>query len=83
MNFIESHFWYTKSQRNGILFLFVILFSVQLALYFIDFSSNEDLNDQEFALIQLKVDSLKTLERTTPKTKIYTLNPNHITVFKA
>lgn len=83
MNFIESHFWYTKSQRNGILFLFVILFSVQLALYFIDFSSNEDLNDQEFALIQLKVDSLKTIEKTAPKTKIYTFNPNYLSDFKA
>ncbi|MEL4454401.1 ComEA family DNA-binding protein [Lutimonas vermicola] len=83
MKFIESHFWYTKSQRNGILFLFVILFSVQLALYFIDFSSNEDLNDQEFALIQLKVDSLKTLEKISPKTKIYPFNPNYLTDFKA
>lgn len=83
MKFLESHFWYNRSQRNGILCLFVILCSVQLALYFIDFSSNEDLNDQEFALLQLKVDSLKTLDKTAPKNKIYPFNPNYLTDFKA
>ncbi len=66
MKFIESHFWYTKSQRNGILFLLVILFSIQLALYFIDFSGEDDLNDQEFALIQSALDSLKKGSTTSP-----------------
>ena len=83
MKFIQSHFWYTKSQRNGILLLLVILFSSQLALYFLDFSSNDDLNEQEFALIQAKLDSLKKESPLTHKPKIYPFNPNYLTDFKA
>jgi DNA uptake protein ComE-like DNA-binding protein len=83
MNFIESHFWYNRSQRNGILFLFIILFSVQLALYFIDFSNKDDLNDQEFAMIQGKIDSLKNTDDTVYKSVIYPFNPNYLTDFKA
>ncbi len=83
MKFLESHFWYTKSQRNGILFMLVILFSSQLALYFFDFSSKNDLNDQEFALIQAKLDSLRKEKTIEPKPKIYPFNPNFLTDFKA
>jgi len=83
MKFIKSHFWYSKSQRNGILFLFVILFSVQLALYFIDFSTKNDFNDREFALIQDKIDSLKNVKRPDIKQQIYPFNPNYLTDFKA
>lgn len=83
MNFIESHFWYTKSQRNGILFLLLILFSSQLALYFFDFSSQDSFNDEEFALIQDKIDSLKNVKKLSPKQQIYPFNPNFITDFKA
>lgn len=83
MKFIESHFWYTKSQRNGILFLLVILFSIEIALYFIDFSGEDDLNDQEFALIQSALDSLKKEAPLTLKPKIYPFNPNFLTDFKA
>lgn len=83
MKFIESHFWYTKSQRNGILFLMVILFSSQLALYFIDFSVKDNLNDQEFAVIQAKLDSLKKQETPAIEPKIYPFNPNYLTDFKA
>lgn len=83
MKFIESHFWYTKSQRNGILFLMVILFSCQLALYFLDFSVKDNLNDQEFAVIQAKLDSLKKQETPAIEPKIYPFNPNYLTDFKA
>jgi DNA uptake protein ComE-like DNA-binding protein len=83
MKFIQSHFWYNKRQRNGILFLFVILFSVQLALYFVDFSSKDNFNDQEFALIQDKIDSLRHIKKTSTKQQIYPFNPNYLTDFKA
>ncbi len=83
MKFIQSHFWYSNRQRNGIVFLFVILFSTQLALYFIDFSSKEEFNDQEFALIQFKIDSLRNVDEITPKKKTYPFNPNYLTDFKA
>ena len=83
MKFIKSHFWYSKSQRNGILFLFVILFSVQLALSSVDFSAKNDFNDQEFALIQVKIDSLRNINKTSIKQEIYPFNPNYLTDFKA
>ena len=83
MKFMESHFWYSKSQRNGILFLFIILFCVQLATYFIDLS-NYDVNDrQEFAAIQAKIDSLKNTESSISQYKTYPFNPNFISDFKA
>ena len=83
MKFIKSHFWYSKSQRNGILFLFVVLFSVQLALYFVDFRPKDDFNDQEFALIQDKIDSLRNVKKISVKQQIYPFNPNYLTDFKA
>ena len=83
MKFIKSHFWYTKSQRNGILFLLLILFSSQLALYFFDFSFQDSFNDEEFTLIQNKIDSLKNVKKLSPKQQIYPFNPNFITDFKA
>ncbi len=83
MKFLESHFWYTKSQRNGILFLLVILFSLQIAFFFIDFLYEEEFSDQEFALIQAKLDSLRKDQAIAPKPKIYPFNPNFLTDFKA
>lgn len=83
MKIFKSHFWYNKSQRNGILFLFVILFLVQAILYFVDFSGELDLNDQEFASIQRKMDSLKSLKQSDKAQKKQVFNPNYLTDFKA
>lgn len=82
MNFRESHFWYNKSQRNGIFFLIIILFSVQLALYFIDFTDHNEFESDEFATIQAKLDSLKSLESKSSDYKIFPFNPNFISDFK-
>ena len=83
MNLRESHFWYNKSQRNGIFFLIVILFSVQLALYLIDLSDYDSLESDEFAAMQAKMDSLKNNESKKAEKKIYPFNPNFISDFKA
>ena len=61
MNLFESHFWYNKRQRNGILFLVFILILLQIALLFVDFSAdeNQQIDKDEFYAIQGKIDSLK------------------------
>ena len=83
MKFMESHFWYNKSQRNGILFLFIILFTAQALLYFVDFSDDNELNEQQFALIQYKIDSLKSIKPASNHQKRKAFNPNYISDFKA
>lgn len=85
MNFLESHFWYNKRQRNGILLLCFILLLVQFLLFFADFSSDQAFSDQEFAEIQYKIDSLKNADSTvaTGKTLAYSFNPNYLSDFKA
>ena len=83
MNFWESHFWYSKSQRNGIFLLIVILFFVQITLYFIDLSEYDSLKSDEFEVIQAKIDSIKNIKSQSSERKIYHFNPNFISDFKA
>lgn len=80
---MESHFWYNKSQRNGILCLFTILFVVQLILIFVDLTEEEEFSENEFALLEDKIDSLKKVEKNKKVFKIYPFNPNYISDFKA
>ena len=54
----KSHFWYNKSQRNGILYLAILIIILQFSYYFIDFSSEEVevLNTPEIVEFQQKMD---------------------------
>ena len=83
MKFIQSHFWYNKRQRNGILFLFLFLFVLQFVLYFSNFSDDESINEEEFALLEAKIDSLQKEKPVRSKPKTYSFNPNYISDFKA
>lgn len=83
MKFIQSHFWYNKRQRNGILFLFIFLFTIQFVLYFFNFSDAESINEEEFALLEAKIDSLQKEKSVRSKPKIYSFNPNYLSDFKA
>ena len=84
MNFFKSHFSYNKRQRNGIFFLLIIIVSLQVVFFFVDFSSEEiiDFSRNEIALFQKEIDSLKTVEIKNRKPKIYPFNPNYITDYK-
>lgn len=84
MKIKKSHFWYNQSQRNGILFLAVIIIALQLILFFIDFPSNEmtNLNTPEILQFQKEVDSLEQVELEKRKPKIYPFNPSFLTDFK-
>lgn len=78
---MKSHFWYTKSQRNGILLLLALLFSVQFIFLYVDFSNEASMHSKELAQFQASLDSLKQRESAKPEIT-YTFNPNYITDHK-
>lgn len=83
MNFFRSHFWYNKSQRNGILLLIAIILIFQAIYIFVDFSNDEVIvEDAELLEHQAYIDSLKIVENKNSKPTIYPFNPNYITDFK-
>ena len=83
MNFFRSHFWYNKSQRNGILILITIILIFQAIYIFVDFSNDEvNIKELELSKYQDHIDSLKIIQKENNKSKIYPFNPNYITDFK-
>lgn len=80
---MKSHFTFSKSQRNGI-FLLILLIVILQGLYFcIDFSSDDiQINKEELAKFQYEIDSLRLVEIEERKPKIYPFNPNYITDYK-
>ena len=84
MNIFKSHFWYNKSQRNGIFILVLIIIVLQVTISFVDFSDNDFLDSEtkEMLTFQKQIDSLKTIELESRKPKIYPFNPNYITDYK-
>jgi DNA uptake protein ComE-like DNA-binding protein len=85
MNLFKSHFWYHKSQRNGILLLVVIIIIFQVIYHFVDFSSDEiiETTSPETFALQKQIDSLKADEIEKRKTKVFPFNPNYLTDYKA
>jgi len=84
MKNFKSHFWYNSSQRNGILFLAILIIALQLIYFFVDFSEEDvtDLNSTEIIKFQQKIDSLKELEIEKRKPKIYPFNPSFLTDYR-
>ena len=84
MNIFKSHFWYNKSQRNGVFFLLFFILILQGVYFFVDFSSSEETNlpSEEIILFQNQIDSLKLIEIENRKPKIYPFNPSFITDYK-
>jgi DNA uptake protein ComE-like DNA-binding protein len=84
MNIFKSHFWYNKSQRNGIFFLGVLILIFQAVIVFVDFSSDEIVNIETPVILTFRrqLDSLKAIRVANTKPKIYPFNPNYITDYK-
>ena len=84
MHKFKSHFWYTKNQRNGIVFLVLIIIVFQLVYFFVDFSPNDktDINSEEIVKFQQEIDSLKNIELAKKTPKIFPFNPSFMTDFK-
>ncbi len=84
MKIFKPHFWYNKSQRNGVFLLVLLILILQGFIYVDFFSSNEavDIGTKELFAFQKQVDSLKKLEIKDRNPKIYPFNPNYITDYK-
>ncbi len=84
MTKFKSHFWYNKSQRNGVLFLAIIIITLQLLYFFVDFSDDNstDFNTEEISRFQQEIDSLKAIQLEVKKPKIFPFNPSFISDFK-
>ena len=88
MKNIKSHFWFNKSQRNGIFFLALIIILLQLVYFFVLplFENENSIATTEIVQLKHQIDSLKQLKidekeaKSTPK--IYPFNPSFITDFK-
>ena len=80
----KLHFWYTKSQRNGVLFLIILIVLAQLVYVFVDFSTTDEvnLNTSEIIAFEKEIDSLREIEIENRKPKLFPFNPNFITDFK-
>ena len=81
MKILKSHFWYHKSQRNGIFFLILLILIIQSVIVFGNFSSDDkiDLNSKQVLAFHEQIDSIRTIEIENRKPKIYPFNPNYIT----
>ena len=84
MKKLKSHFWYTKSQRNGILFLLASIIGLQLLFHFINFGDNGLVtpNQAKMSFYQHQLDSLKKISLEDKKYTIYPFNPNYISDHK-
>jgi DNA uptake protein ComE-like DNA-binding protein len=84
MKIFTSHFWYNKSQRNGIFLLGLIIIVLQVLIFLDAFSSDKKIatENPEILAFQNQIDSLKAVEIESRKPKIFPFNPNYITDFK-
>jgi len=84
MKFIKSHFWYSKSQRNGIFIIVLLILILQSIIFYVDFSSEDVdfLDSIEVSKIHKQIDSLKVIEKARRTPKIDPFNPNYITDYK-
>lgn len=83
MKILKPHFWYNKSQRNGVFFLLLIIVLLQVVYSFIDFSNDKEIfNIDESIALNAKIDSLKKNEIEKRKPKMYPFNPNYISDYK-
>ena len=87
-NFKIARFTFSRSQRNGLFFLILLIIVLQVIYFYIvpktsALSSNDLLvNKAELAKFQKEIDSLKMVKLELGKPKIYPFNPNYITDFK-
>ena len=80
---IQTYFKFSREQRTGVFFLFIIIVALQLVYFFVDFTSaiKEGQEKQKWLSLQSEIDSMKiNIENKIPKG--YLFNPNFITDYK-
>ena len=80
---MKSHFTFSKSQRNGIFLLIIIIVIFQCVYFFINTSPEKvNLNQALLQAYVKEIDSLRLAELEARKPIIYPFNPNYITDYK-
>jgi DNA uptake protein ComE-like DNA-binding protein len=84
MKVSKSHFRYSNSDRNGILFLAIIIVALQFIYFFVDFSKENLTEEQSTELLQFQqeIDSLKKVVQEDSKPKIFPFNPSFLTDYR-
>ena len=84
MDKFKSFFVFNSSQRNGILFLLLLVSGFAVISNYIDFTTENllDTNSKEVLAVQKELDSIRTLLMESNQPKIYPFNPNFTTDFK-
>jgi DNA uptake protein ComE-like DNA-binding protein len=84
MKILKSRFGYDRRQRNGILFLLLIIIGLQLLFFYSDFTVDNsiDVSESRIVAFQKEMDSLRTIELERKKYKWNPFNPNFITDYK-
>ncbi|MBA4320919.1 MAG: hypothetical protein C0412_21220 [Flavobacterium sp.] len=80
---ISSYFKFQRNQRSAVFFLFGIIIIIQLAYFFVDFSSFSKVSPEKekWLSLQSQIDSMKQ-DKLNYVPKIYPFNPNFITDYK-
>lgn len=79
---IKDYFTFSRDQRKGLIILFILIISLQLMIFFVDFSaiSKQYPEKQKWLSLQSQVDSMKREKHVNPK--IHPFNPNFISDYK-
>ncbi|MFM9521602.1 helix-hairpin-helix domain-containing protein [Flavobacterium psychrophilum] len=79
----KQYFIFNKEQKIGITILVVLIISVQLLYFFVDFSTakTSTKEEEQWLAMQTEIDSLKPVSNNDTY-KMYPFNPNFITDFK-
>ena len=70
MKRLRSHFWYSRTQRNGILFLIITIIISQFLFHFVEFPSQKKIDSSKVAFIRAKLDSLSNFSKENTKKNI-------------
>jgi DNA uptake protein ComE-like DNA-binding protein len=81
MKRFKSPFYFTRSERRGIVVLVSILVPLIGVLYYVETLPSDPIEIQDTSIYQAKIDSLKLVQQRTRDT-IYPFNPNYITDYR-
>jgi len=85
MKNLKPYFWYSKSQRNGVFALLLLIVLLQVVIVLLDelkFKTPLKVDEKELAIFQKQIDSLKELALIKKERKIFPFNPNYISDYK-
>ncbi|PHS02724.1 MAG: hypothetical protein COA80_00135 [Leeuwenhoekiella sp.] len=86
MKEFKSHFELDNRQRNGILFLVLLVIGCWALYFFVEPAQNDSyskaVNENQLKIFEARIDSIQKLRDSINQPKIYPFNPNFITDYK-